>query len=70
MVVRAAVEVATGAVAVFNTTQHLASLNVTGRARMPQNGSLVLVTKALSFVGAGKLDLANNYFVTLTSAAF
>src|SRR5439155_1940880 len=42
-----------GASAVFNTTQHLASLLVNGTASMAHGGGKVLVTGSLSIASAG-----------------
>jgi hypothetical protein len=50
---------ASGAVT-FGATQHLRSLSVNGVATMSTNGGRVLVTKALTIAGAGKLNLNDN----------
>jgi hypothetical protein len=55
------VNVAPGAAAVFNSTVHLAGLNVNGTATVSPGGSKVLVTKALSVPGT--LDLADNKLI-------
>ena len=55
------VNIAPGAAAVFNATQHLYSLNVNGTASLAGGGNKVLVTRTLSV--SGKLDLADNKMI-------
>jgi uncharacterized delta-60 repeat protein len=55
------VNVATGAAAVFNSTQRLAGLNVAGGVTtLSSGGNRVLVTRGLSVTAGGVLDLTNN----------
>jgi hypothetical protein len=55
-----AINVALGATAIFNTSQHLTNLSVTGNARFITKGTLVLVTKGISFTNNGRLNLRDN----------
>ncbi|CAN5645553.1 hypothetical protein BH09PLA1_BH09PLA1_06030 [soil metagenome] len=63
------VNVAAGAVALFNSTQHLAALNVSGAAQLLTSGSRVIVTKSLIIPSSGKLDLFNNALIVDYSGA-
>jgi endoglucanase Acf2 len=54
------VNVAAGASIVFNTTQHLAALNVTGNASLAAGSRRAIVTKTFSVAGGGQLDIADN----------
>jgi hypothetical protein len=56
------VNVANGAIASFETTQHLAGLNISpgGLGLLTPGGDKVLVTESLGVFGAGRLDLADN----------
>ncbi len=44
----------------FDSSQHLAALNVSGLAVVAADGDLYLQTRGLSFAGAGRLDLNDN----------
>ena len=57
------VNVAAPATVNFNATQHLDGLNVAGSAAVSAGGNKVLMTRALSVTGAGKLDLRDNDLV-------
>ena len=53
--------IAAGASAVFNTTQHLAALQLNGgSAALPAGGAKVLVLEQISIGSGGTLDLADN----------
>jgi len=56
---------------IFNSTQHLAALNIsgTGAATLAAGSGRVLVTKALSTTGSGRLDLTDNAMILDYSGA-
>ncbi|HET7091959.1 MAG TPA: hypothetical protein VFI22_00725, partial [Thermomicrobiales bacterium] len=55
------VNVAAGASTTFNAVQHLAALNIDGgAASLTATGGKVLVTKSLSIINGGRLDLNDN----------
>jgi len=57
----------TGTSVVFNTSQHIAALNLTGAtATLAAGGSNVLVTSAISIQGGGQLDLNDNAMIVIT----
>ncbi|HYO10707.1 MAG TPA: choice-of-anchor Q domain-containing protein [Tepidisphaeraceae bacterium] len=58
-----AVTVAPGASAIFSGPRKLAALNVSGVATLAAGGGSVLVTKALTLSGAGRLDVNDNAVV-------
>ncbi|MBC8108187.1 MAG: hypothetical protein H7Z14_16495 [Anaerolineae bacterium] len=57
------VNVAAGATLLFNASQHLAGLNVSGLAQLPANGTQVIVTKSLSIPATGRLDIFDNAMI-------
>jgi ELWxxDGT repeat protein len=62
--------VAAGATAVFNTTQHIADLQLNGgHASVAPGGGKVLLANALSITGGGALDLRDDSFALDYSAA-
>jgi hypothetical protein len=54
------VNVGPGGQAIFDASQHLAALNVSGRATMAADGNLYLQTQSLILASTAKLDLNDN----------
>jgi hypothetical protein len=63
--VNVTINVSSGAQINFASTEHLQALNVADGAvaTMPADGTRVMVTKALSITGSGKLELADNAMI-------
>jgi ELWxxDGT repeat protein len=56
-------EIAAGASATFDVSQHLGALSIAGSATITAGGDKVLVVDSLSFASGGSLDLADNDLV-------
>jgi hypothetical protein len=63
------ITVASGATAVFNTSQRISRLTVAGNLTVAAGGNKTVTTDGLSITGAGKLDLADNDMIVRYTTA-